>query len=175
MSKKLFLLPILLFGAFLMTTTTSCGDECKDVKCGDNGTCFEGECVCNEGYEGAECDLTWAAKFEGSYLGADVVTASTAGNDLGTYNLTTPAVVTSRSESSIRIANFGGFASFVDATISRANASDLTATKITIDFTDPAGRRFSGDGTYTSTGISGSYRVTYSDSTYDDATFNYTK
>lgn len=29
MSKKLFILPLFLFGAFLAVTTTSCGDDCK--------------------------------------------------------------------------------------------------------------------------------------------------
>lgn len=52
MSKKLFLLPALLLGAFLFFAP-ACGndDACKDVDCGTTGTCFEGDCVCNVGYE----------------------------------------------------------------------------------------------------------------------------
>lgn len=177
MSKKLFFLPTLLLGAMLLFAP-SCGetDPCKDLegKCG-NGSCFEGECVCDEGYEGTNCDAEWSAKFVGSYLGSDKVTASTAGTALGTYNLTAPAIVTRKSGTTISISNFGGFESFVEATISKANSSDLTANNVTISFTDPAGRKFAGTATYTSTGISGSYRVTFSDNTYDDATFDYKK
>ncbi|HMX40002.1 MAG TPA: hypothetical protein PK971_01945 [Saprospiraceae bacterium] len=52
MSKKLFLLPALLLGAFLFFAP-ACGDDdpCKDVSCGDNADCFEGDCVCRVGYE----------------------------------------------------------------------------------------------------------------------------
>ena len=177
MSKKLFFLPTLLLGAFLLFTP-SCGDSdpCKDLegKCG-SGSCFEGECVCDEGFEGTNCDAEWVAKFVGSYLGADKVTASTAGNDLGPYNLTKPAVVTRKTGTTISIANFGGFDSFIDAQVSEANSSDLTANKVTISFTDPGGRKFAGEATYTTNNIKGSYRVTYGDNTYDDATFEYTK
>lgn len=177
MNKKLFFLPALLLGAFLMFTP-SCGetDPCKDVDCGLNGTCFEGVCECNEGYEGSACADEWATKFLGSYLGKDVVTASTTSpSGVGTYNLTKPAVVTKKSGTVISISNFGGFDSFVEATISRENASDLTANKITIKFKDPAGRSFDGTGKISSTTLSGTYRVTYTDNTYDDANFEYKK
>lgn len=176
MSKKLFFLPALLLGAMLLFAP-SCGetDPCKDLegKCG-NGSCFEGECVCDQGYEGTNCDAEWSAKYVGSYLGSDKVTASTAGN-VGTYNLTKPAVVTRKSATTISIANFGGFDSFIDAEVSKANASDLTADKVTISFTDPGGRKFAGEATYASGKLKGTYRVTYGDNTYDDATFEYTK
>lgn len=178
MSKKLFFLPALLLGAFLMFAP-ACGDSdpCKDVECGTNGTCFEGECVCNEGYEGAACADEWSTKFVGSYLGFDNVTVSTTPTNIGKFNLTTPAVVTKKSASTsvITISNFGGFNSFVDATITRTNTSDLTANKLTIDFTDPAGRKFVGTGAYSSSKITGTYRVTYTDATYDEGNFEYTK
>ena len=51
MNKKLFFLPTLLLGALLLFAP-SCGtdDPCKDVVC-TNADCFEGECVCQVGYE----------------------------------------------------------------------------------------------------------------------------
>lgn len=184
MSKKLFFLPALLLGAFLMFTP-ACGDSdpCKDVDCGANGTCFEGECVCNVGFEGATCSDAWSAKFVGSYLGFDNVTATTTvppdQTALGKYNLTKPAVITAKTGTSantvISISNFGGFDSFVEATISLANASDISATKITINFTDPSGRKFAGTGTYSSGKLTGNYVVTYTDNTTDTANFEYTK
>jgi hypothetical protein len=181
MSKKLFFFfPALLLGAFLTVTSIGCGetDPCKDFKdkCG-NGACFEGECVCDVNYEGTNCELQWADKFVGSYLGSDKITASTATpGDVGTtFNLTSPAVITKKAADKISIANFGGFNSFVEATITKSAAADITANKITINFTDPAGRKFVGDGTYSNGTIRGTYRATYSDGTYDDATFEYKK
>lgn len=179
MSKKLFLLPTLLLGAFLLFTP-SCTetDACKDLegKCG-NGQCFDGACVCDEGYEGTNCESEWSAKFVGSYLGTDKVTASTSDpTTVGvTYNLSKPAVATRKGADKISISNFGGFDSFVDVTISKASASDATAEKVTISFTDPTGRKFTGEGSYSSGKIRGTYRVVYGDNTYDDNTFEYNK
>ncbi|MBN8677773.1 MAG: hypothetical protein J0M29_06075 [Chitinophagales bacterium] len=166
MSKKLFFIPTFILGAFLLFTP-SCADNCKDVDCG-TGVCVDGTCECGDGFEGTNCETEWSAKFVGSFLGADVVTASTAGTDLGTYNLTKPAVVTRKSEVSISISNFGGFDSFVDATLTSSD-------EISINYTDPAGRKFVGTGKISGNVLSGNYVVTYSDNTTDTATFSYTK
>jgi hypothetical protein len=69
MSKKLFILPLFLIGAFLLTTTTSCGDKCADKDCG-NGTCLDGTCECETGYEGDDkgiCNVEVRTKFLGNY------------------------------------------------------------------------------------------------------------
>lgn len=174
MSKRLFLLPAFIFGAFLAVTTTSCGDKCKDVEC-NTGTCLDGTCECGDGYEGTNCEIEWSAKFLGSYLGSDVVTASTAGTALGTYNLSSPAVVTRKSESVITIANFGGFASICDATIDRPSSSTASAEDLTINYTDPTGRKFVGTASLSGNTLSGQYVVTFSDNSTDTATFQYTK
>ena len=169
MSKKLFLLPAFIFGAFLMTTTTSCGDKCKDVEC-NTGTCLDGTCECSDGFEGTNCEIEWSAKFLGTnYLGTDNVTASTSvPSNVGTYNLTSPAVVTRISETEIQISNFGGFSSFVNATLTSSG-------EVRIDFTDPSPRKFVGTATLNGNTLTGSYRVTFTDGSYDDATFTYTK
>ncbi len=160
MSKKLFILPLFLIGAFLSVTTTSCGDKCKDVEC-NTGTCLDGTCECGDGFEGTNCEIEWSAKFVGEYLGFDK-----CGPD--TYNLTKPAKVTRVSETSVKIENFGGFDSFINATVSSSDG-------LTINTTDPAGRVFVGTASVSSTKITGSYKVTYSDGTSDDCTFEYTK
>lgn len=173
MSKKLFLLPALLFAAFMTSTLTSCGDKCKDVECG-TGACIDGTCECGDGYEGTNCEILWTAKFLGSYLGTDVVTGGTAGND-GTYNLNAPAVITAVSEAVISISNFGGFGSICQATIDRPAISGDSATGLSINYTDPAGRVFVGTASLSGNTLSGNYVVTYSDATTDIATFTYTK
>lgn len=165
----------LLFPALLgaMTMFAACeADPCKDLdgKCG-TGTCFEGTCVCDEGYEAdAEgiCNLEWAAKFVGSYTGQDVCPS-------GTYTLNAPAVVTKTAVDKISISNFGGFESVVKATVSKAATTDESATKLTIDDTDPAGRKFVGSATISSKTISGSYTVTFPDNTSESCTFSYTQ
>lgn len=59
---------ILLFATALAFSCTP--DPCKDVVCGTNGTCTEGICICEAGYEqdslGA-CNTQIRAKFVGSY------------------------------------------------------------------------------------------------------------
>lgn len=72
MSKKLFLLPALILGAFLIFTP-SCGDEadCSKVDCGANGVCDAGVCDCDPGYElGADekCSVQTRTKIVGNYL-----------------------------------------------------------------------------------------------------------
>ena len=168
MNKKLVYLFALL-GA-MVAFAPACGDTdaCKDVDCGVNGTCFEGVCVCNVGYEGAACAEEWATKFLGSYLGSDVCGGTT-------YNLTTPAVVTRISESKIQISNFGGFASILQADINLASASSTTAEVIDYNYTDPAGRKFVGSGTLTGSTLTGTYTVTFSDGSSETCTFTYSK
>lgn len=70
MSKKLFFLPALLLGAFLMFSP-ACGDSdpCKDVVC-ENADCFEGDCVCRVGFEkdaNGNCVTPAIDKIAGAY------------------------------------------------------------------------------------------------------------
>lgn len=72
MSKKLFLLPALLLGAFLIFTP-SCDDEadCTDVDCGTFGICDAGNCDCDPGYEldaDGKCNVETRSKLVGNYL-----------------------------------------------------------------------------------------------------------
>lgn len=58
---------------FLLSTvilfTISCSDPCDDVNCGANGTCVEGTCECDPGYEGELCDIESRAQYLGVYSG----------------------------------------------------------------------------------------------------------
>ena len=52
----------------LLLMASSCKDPCKDVNC-NNGACLEGTCLCDDGYEGVNCDKEERDKFVGSWLG----------------------------------------------------------------------------------------------------------
>lgn len=46
---------------FAVSFFAACGDDpidpCAGVDCGDNGTCVEGICVCEDGYSGVSCEF----------------------------------------------------------------------------------------------------------------------
>lgn len=70
--KNLINLFLLFSSVFAMSFfTMSCNnDPCKDKVCGTQGTCKEGVCECNTGYEqdsSGLCNLAWAKKFIGDY------------------------------------------------------------------------------------------------------------
>jgi hypothetical protein len=151
---------------FASFTFTSCDtDPCKDVDCGSNGTCFDGECVCNQGYEGTNCDATWAAKFSGNWNATDVCT-----NPAQTY--TYIATVSEAANNKLTIKNFGGFdlASSVDFELTESG-------KINMSGTDNGARVFTGEGTYDASAskITYSYTVKFSDGTTDTCTGVMTK
>lgn len=162
MSKKLFLLlPAALLAAVMFFTPSCNTDACKNVECGANGVCLDGTCACDAGYEGTGCADEWATKFLGTYTGTDGCGG----------NLTKPVTVTRLSPSTVRITNFGGFDSYVDATIELGNGA-TTAEVISLNnYLDPAARKFSGTGTISGNTINISYVVTYSDNTTESCTF----
>ena len=46
----------------------SCKDECKDVVC-NNGDCVEGDCICDFGWGGDQCDFQMSSLFAGDWIG----------------------------------------------------------------------------------------------------------
>lgn len=113
MNKTSFL-PALLFGAML-AFAPGCGDTdlCKDVECGTNGQCFEGECICDVGYEigaSGQCDTESRVKFYGNYN----ATESCNPGGTGTFS----NVISSGSDiTKINISNFADSALNVSATV----------------------------------------------------------
>lgn len=89
--KSTVLALVLLFTAFISScskeTDDKNTDKCESVMCMNNGVCVDGECdcpevfkgincqtaiVCDDGFEGPNCDMEVRAKFLGIYL-ADAV------------------------------------------------------------------------------------------------------
>lgn len=102
MIKKLIFLAAML--NVLVLFTPACNtDQCKDVDCGLYGTCFEGVCSCELGYEQdaeGKCTIEEREKFLGTYN-----TTETCGGPSSSYSNT---VTSSGSDvRSIVISNFG--------------------------------------------------------------------
>jgi hypothetical protein len=55
--------------AFIFIFFSSCGWEPCTLDCGPHKWCPGDECVCLDGYEGANCDTAKVYKFAGTYFG----------------------------------------------------------------------------------------------------------
>jgi hypothetical protein len=155
--KNLFALFLAVALAFSCTPT----DPCKDVVCGTSGTCTEGICICDTGYEqdsiGA-CNIEWSAKF----LGANMATADTCYGDNGSFSVSYATTITRTSEVAISSTNLGAFGS------TNVVPMDVTSsTNVSLNHTDIGGRIFSGSGSIANNVLSLDYTVTYSDNTVD--------
>lgn len=131
---------------------SSCdSDPCKDIDC-VNGTLTESgdncSCVCEAGYEGADCTNESRVKFVGTYNFTDACTGVGYSQTISNGN----------SAEKIVFSNLGDFST---AAVVTANV-DLNALTI-VDATDAAGRRFTGSGQISGNNLSLTYSVTYSD------------
>jgi len=79
---KTRILQILGVAAIATMGMTSCdtADACKDVECGDYGTCLDGVCVCDAGFSGTNCDVENRAAFIGTANLSGTVACGTTGN-----------------------------------------------------------------------------------------------
>lgn len=165
MNKRLVYLCTLLLSASFFITSCGDSDPCKDVDCGANGTCFEGSCVCNQGYEGSNCDTEWSAKFVGNYAGEDVCNTGTFEYDMS---------ITRVSDSKILLQDLGGTVYDIEADVELVSPSDVSATKISFNYTT-GGRLFVGQGTMNGSKITGDYKISQGGTVTDDCSFTLTK
>jgi hypothetical protein len=56
------------FVFLLAFSNFSCTDKCKDKIC-ENGYCIKGDCFCEDGYSGENCEIKESEKFAGKYSG----------------------------------------------------------------------------------------------------------
>lgn len=62
---------VIAFAALGVFSLQSCDpDPCKDVTCG-NGVCLEGTCLCEDGYDGTDCNILIRSVFTGTYIVAE--------------------------------------------------------------------------------------------------------
>ena len=137
--KNLFYLALLL-SAFIVISCNQ--DPCKDVVCGDEGTCLEGTCDCNTGWEkdsAGLCNTAWADKFVGTNVASeDVCTAGSVNAGTFTYNTT----VTKTNATTLSTTNLFGYGATNTINIDVTSSADVS-----INDTDVAGRVFTGTGT----------------------------
>lgn len=143
---KTRILQILGVAAIATIGMTSCEvDACKDVDCGLYGECVDGDCVCDAGYEGVDCDTQERAKFISTY---SVSESCTSGNY--TYSIT--ITNSSTDVTKVIIGNFGDFGVDIVATVS---GSGLTIANQTV-----GGGTFSGSGQLSGNILTLTYTVT---------------
>ncbi len=95
-------------------------DACKDVECGANGVCVEGVCVCDDGYEGTNCDTEERADFIGNYLANETA--------CGLVNYNASIATSNTGVTKIAITGFGGWEcnGTPIVVIATVNGDDLT-------------------------------------------------
>ena len=150
------------FAAALATATIfSACDPCKDVECQNSGTCVEGTCECATGYEGVNCETEMRAKFLSSAGGSQVYNATescSVGTGGPAYQMTiTPATAVDE----IIISNYGALScSSSGAPLSvKAKVTGNTFTVTGVEACSGVTATISGTGTFSSTGVSLSYKV----------------
>ena len=121
--------------AFAMLTLQSCDtDPCANLDCGVNGTCFEGACICDAGYDGTDCNIVIRSLFMGVH---DVEEICDSDPDFTDYYESTISESSEGAEY-ITISNIYNFTSFEDvfpgdATITATVSNDGGTYSLLID------------------------------------------
>ena len=69
----------ILFGFIILIQIASCERRtCTDVVCGVNQQCSQGNCYCQDGYEGSNCNTESAQKYVGNYNVSEACYSSTS-------------------------------------------------------------------------------------------------
>lgn len=70
---------------WLIAISACSSNKCKDVSCGFNQVCLQGNCICVDGYEGLNCDVASAPKYEGQYTAYEVCSSGTGNSPYSPY------------------------------------------------------------------------------------------
>jgi hypothetical protein len=151
-------------------TAEKVADPCQNMQCGANGTCVNGVCQCNEGYEGCSCSIPAAAKFIGTYDAVETCTKSGTFN----YGLT---VLSDPDPATIRLKGMGDFGGtyYIKAKLVKEHPDDIGYSKFTINTQGPQNIFFQGSGRFKNNEIVGTYYNIYPDGTVETCNFKYIK
>ena len=147
-----------LIAALTLTISACETDPCKDVECGVTGTCLEGDCICDVGYEldgSGQCSVRSADKF---------VSAFNATEDCSTLGYVVTVTASNVQADKIILTNLGNYDCPsgdlpVEATVNGSEVTLLAGPYCpTTGFT---GYTFSGSGTVSGDVLTISYVVTY--------------
>jgi hypothetical protein len=127
----------------LMITQSACTDPCKNVEC-NFGTCEEGTCKCDVGYEGTNCDAAVRTKFLGTYAFSE---NCNTGQDSYTVTITTVDADIQK----IRISNIYNAGLATEATVS--------GTSLTIASQSFGTATISGSGSISGSNLTLSYSI----------------
>lgn len=152
----------------ILLAVAACKNPCKDIDCGSHGSCNEGSCICETGYETdgeGRCSAEQRAKFVGMYSCIDQCENSVNDNYFCTIENSSAGI------DKINIGNIYGFANnVVTATVSGSSftvAAQTTADNFSIE----------GSGSLASNGlVTFNYTITrLSDNATDTCTLQMTK
>lgn len=124
--------------AILATFMYSCaGDKCKDVNCGVHGTCLEGTCNCDAGYEGTQCQTVsrdktlgnWTVKASCAIDSCGTIVPANADNCPQNY---TVSISSATDIQKFKVKNFGNYGQTTEVagTLSPDNSIVLDSTSI---------------------------------------------
>lgn len=119
-------------------------DPCKDIDCGSNGSCNDGNCICESGYTGTNCELEERAAFIGDFSVTDAC-------NVGTFDYQINISGNAEDVIGVSISNFGDLNLTVVATIS---GSAITISEQTVN-----GYIVSGSGNLVNDELSISYTI----------------
>lgn len=71
--KSLLQKGISMMFALIFLTLNSCKDPCEDVTCLNGGACMDGTCLCEEYYNGQDCEEYVLEKYAGKYVGTHFI------------------------------------------------------------------------------------------------------
>ena len=95
------------FAAIFLITISSCEKKsCKNVACPADQTCYQGKCLCYDGYEGANCTTLSSDKYSGQWQANESNCNGSPPNYTGAYSVSIFAAGGSYGANVIVLSNF---------------------------------------------------------------------
>ncbi|MFM1875844.1 MAG: hypothetical protein RL266_1581 [Bacteroidota bacterium] len=118
----------ILMGTLLISACNQ-KDACEDVNC-NNGVCVSGDCLCDSGYEGLNCEIEQRSAFVADYNVSESC-------DLGDFTYVINVAADSENGTELTIHNLGDFDFDVAATVNGTSfiISDQTGNGATVNGT----------------------------------------